>query len=64
MGKIILVRLRLGGGGGWGGGGGVPLVEKRLVSFIYLIVDNKIILLSVEFILRSPYKYKRNSFFK
>ena len=35
-----------------------PEVENRLVSFIYLIEDNKRILLSAKFIFWWPYKYK------
>ena len=33
-------------------------VEKRRVSFMYLIVDKRIFLLSAKFIVRCPYKYK------
>ena len=45
-----------------GGGGGGANLEKRLVSFIDLIVDNKMIILSPEFMFRLPYKHKRDWF--
>ena len=46
-------------GGGVGGlGGGRDYVEKRRVSFMSLIVDKRIFLLSAKFIVRCPYKYK------
>ena len=53
------------GKGGGGGGGGVQKQiydENRRVPFIYLIVDKRIFLLSVEIIDGCPYKYNCDLF--